>query len=81
MADPPAKDNEYYEQYIKVDGQHIVIKINGETTVDYVEPTDQEPESTEFLSECRLGSGTFALQAHDPESKVYFKNIRVRRLP
>ena len=28
-----------------------------------------------------LGSGTFALQGHDPESKVYFKNIMVKVLP
>ncbi len=30
--------------------------------------------------ERKLSSGTFALQAHDPGSKVHFKNIRVKRL-
>jgi hypothetical protein len=29
----------------------------------------------------RLSSGTFALQCHDPESVVHFRNIRVRPLP
>ena len=28
-----------------------------------------------------LDKGTFALQAHDPKSKVFFRNIRVKRLP
>ncbi|TMI85786.1 MAG: DUF1080 domain-containing protein, partial [Bacteroidetes bacterium] len=28
-----------------------------------------------------LSRGTFALQGHDPNSKVYFKNIMVRPLP
>ena len=29
----------------------------------------------------RLGRGTFALQCHDPGSKVVFRNIRVKPLP
>ena len=28
----------------------------------------------------RLGEGTFALQAHDPDSTVYFRNLRVKRM-
>jgi hypothetical protein len=28
-----------------------------------------------------ISSGTFALQGHDPNSKVYFKNIVVKVLP
>jgi len=33
------------------------------------------------MSGRRLSSGTFALQGHDPESTVYFRNIRVKPLP
>jgi hypothetical protein len=29
----------------------------------------------------RLSKGTFAIQAHDPESVVHFKELRVKRLP
>jgi len=29
----------------------------------------------------KLSNGTFALQAHDPDSEVHYKNIRVKRLP
>lgn len=78
VANPPAKDNEWYRTYIRVKGRQITIKINGETTVSYTEPKDKEAFSGAF--ERRLGSGTFALQAHDPDSVVYFRNLRVRRL-
>ena len=50
-------------------------KINGETTVDYTEPDDlKRPER-------QLSQGTFALQAHDPGSKVLFRKLRVKVLP
>jgi len=75
----PAKDGEWFTEQITVRGNHIVIKVNGKTLVDYTEPEGQQAFSNQF--ERRLGEGTFALQGHDPGSKVYFKNIRVKRLP
>ncbi len=79
VSDPPAKDNEWYTQEIIVQGRRIISKINGTVLVDYTEPEGKQPFSAEF--DRRLGEGTFALQAHDPQSKVYFRNIRVKRLP
>lgn len=79
VSDPPIKDNEWYTQTIIVRGRHIVSKINDTVVVDYHEPEGKKPFSAEF--ERRLGEGTFAFQAHDPDSKVYFRNIRVKRLP
>ena len=79
VTEAPAKDNEWWTQHIIVNGRHIVIKVNDEVLVDYMEPEDQKPFSEDF--ERRLGKGTFAFQAHDPDSKVYFRNVRVKRLP
>jgi hypothetical protein len=79
VSNPPAKDNEWWTQHIIVKGKHIEIKINDKTVVDYTEPANQKATSNQF--ERRLASGTFALQGHDPKSKVYFRNIRVKRLP
>jgi hypothetical protein len=79
VSDPPAKDNDYWTQHIIVKDRHIIIKVNDQVVVDYEEPADQKAFSEEF--ERRLGKGTFALQAHDPESTAYFKNIMVKRLP
>jgi len=78
IADPGVEDGKWYTQEIIVRGDHIVLKINGETMVDYTEPEGKEAYSDQF--ERRLGKGTFALQAHDPKSKVYFKNLRVKKL-
>ena len=79
VSDPPCKDNEYWTQHIIVQGKHVTIKINDKVVVDYTEPDGTEAFSKNF--ERRLGSGTFAFQAHDPKSKVYFKNVKVKRLP
>ncbi|MEC9002999.1 MAG: DUF1080 domain-containing protein [Planctomycetota bacterium] len=79
VSNPPAKDNEWWTQHIIVKGKHIQIKINDKTVVDYTEPENKKATSNQF--ERRLASGTFALQGHDPKSKVYFRNIRVKRLP
>lgn len=79
VTEPPAKDDEYWTQYIKVEGRNIQIKVNGKVVVDYTEPKNLQPDSDQF--ERRLGSGTFAFQAHDPKSKVYFRNVKVKRLP
>jgi hypothetical protein len=56
----------------------VISKINGETVVDYTQPEGKKPFSADF--ERLLGQGTFAFQAHDPESKVYFRNIKVKRI-
>jgi len=78
IAAPPVKDNEWYRQEIIVEGRRVRLILNGETMVDYTEPENKAPESADF--ERRLGEGTFALQAHDPKSKVYFRNLRVKPL-
>ncbi len=78
VADLGVKDNEWYTQEIIVDGRHIVLKVNGKTLVDYTEPESKAAFSTEF--ERRLGEGTFAIQAHDPKSTCYLRNIRVKKL-
>ena len=74
MLDAPAKDNEWFTQEIIVNGKQIVIKVNGKTLVDYTEPEGVEGGR-------KLSSGTFAIQAHDPKSRVLFKNIQVKPLP
>ncbi len=79
VDNPGLKDNEWYTTTIKVEGKHVTIMVNDTVTVDYEEPNDQKAFSADF--ERRLGEGTFALQAHDPKSKVYFRNLKVRRLP
>lgn len=79
VSNPPCKDNEWWTQHITVKGKQVTIKVNGKTVVDYTEPDGKKALDKNF--ERRLGSGTFALQGHDPKSKVYFRKIKVKRLP
>ena len=73
------KDNEWYTEKITVQGKKVTIMINDKVVVDYTEPDNvQRPKD---MSGRVLSSGTFALQGHDPKSKVYFKNIEVKPLP
>ena len=71
-------DNEWYTEHIIVDGKHVTAKINGKTVVDYTEPDDLERKEGD--EKRRLSSGTVALQGHDPDSKVYYKDIMVKPL-
>ena len=74
-----ANDNEWSTYVIRVEGKHIVLTVNGKVTVNYTEPT---PPNRRKGREGRVVSaGTFALQAHDPGSTCWFKNIRVKVLP
>lgn len=67
-------DEEWFTMTIRVEGQHITIMVNDEVITDYTEPEDVD-RGTNVLS-----SGTFALQGHDPDSRVFYKNIRVKPL-
>ncbi|MFC1764921.1 family 16 glycoside hydrolase [Planctomycetota bacterium] len=74
-----AQDEEWFTEHIIVQGQRVVIKVDGRTTVDWTEAADFTPPAS--MAGRILGRGTFALQGHDPKSKVCYRNIRVRPLP
>jgi hypothetical protein len=78
VTEAPAKDDTWFTQEIIVEGTRIQIKVDGKTLVDFTEEPDRKAgaDFTRILSE-----GTIAFQAHDPNSRVYFKNIRLKKLP
>jgi len=73
-----SKDNVWWTQEVIVKGNTVTVLIDGQKILEYTEPPGAQA-GTEF--ERKLGSGTFALQAHDPKSIVHYRNIRVKRLP
>jgi hypothetical protein len=73
------KDYEWFTEEIIVQGKKVTIKVNGKVVVDYTEPDNAQRPAD--MSGRMLSSGTFALQGHDPNSKVYFKNLQVMVLP
>lgn len=73
----PVVDKQWYTQHIIVNGNQVRILIDGKLILEYNEPkTKTAPHTGRAIS-----SGTFALQGHDPGSKVLFRNIRVKILP
>ena len=64
-------DEEWFELYVKVEGNHITTKINGRTVVDFIEPAGKTESR-------RIQPGTIAIQAHDPKSRIAYKSVQVK---
>ncbi len=77
VKDTVVKDNVWYTESIIVKDKHVTIKINDKIVVEYDEPAELPADRKGR----RISSGTFALQGHDPKSKVYYKDIMVKPLP
>lgn len=75
----PAKDEVWFTLRIRVEGRRVRTYVDGRPIVDYSQPL--HPQRPANMLGRVLASGTFALQAHDPDSEVHYRNIRVRPLP
>lgn len=78
MNNAPSKDDQWFNYYVKVEGKHVVVKIDGKVTADWTQQDDWVPPRD--APGRKIDQGTFAIQGHDPKSLVYFKNIKVRPL-
>ena len=58
----------WFTQHIIARGNHIIIKVNGKTVVDYI---DEKNTYTK---------GYLALQQHDPGSTVHYRNLKMKPL-
>ncbi len=74
-----AKDEEWFTVRIKVKNKKVMVWVNKELVTEYTEPDGVQRE--EGMKDRLISRGTFALQGHDPKSKVFYKNINVRILP
>lgn len=74
------QDGEWFTVNIRVARPRVEIRLNGRLVTSYTEPANPVlPAPGPRLN--LLGKGTFALQCHDEDSRAYYRNIRVRRLP
>ena len=79
MNNAPSTDDKWFHYYIRVEGKHVIIQIDGKTTTAWTQPENWTPP--QGMPGRKIGKGTFALQGHDPKSVVYYKNIMVRVPP
>lgn len=62
------KPGEWFTQHVIANGAHIIIKVNGKTTLDWTHPKNA------------LTKGHFALQGHDPGTEVRFRKIEIKEI-
>ena len=74
----PSTDGEWFDYHIIVVDDTVTLKINGETMVQWTQPEGWEGPKN--MPGRVLGSGTIALQAHDPDSEVHYRNIKLKIL-
>jgi hypothetical protein len=65
------RDNAWFTIHTIVRGRRVQVLIDGRQVVDYTEP-DGSPT--------RLTGATIALQGHDPDSEVHYRNVMIRAL-
>lgn len=66
VFDQLVAEDAWFVQHIMMDGDHIVIKVNGKTTVD--------------TKDSKYAKGYIALQQHDPGTVVMYKDLFFREL-
>lgn len=66
-------DNEWFNYHIKVVGNKVTVKVNGETVNEFTEPADASGPGS-------LGRGTIGLEAVGADSRVEFRNPMIRLL-
>jgi len=69
VTEAPHKPDEWFTQEVTAIGNHITIKVNGRTTVDFIDDTNASLK------------GHFAIQHHDPMTKIIVRKIEVKELP
>ena len=58
MLKAPAEDGKWWTQHIIVKGNHVVVKIDDKTVVDFEEPADKKGADGKLRE--KLSEGTFA---------------------
>lgn len=76
----PVDETQWFKVRIRVENKRIAVWINDKQTVDYTEPEKPERPPARAGRLLDPQGGGIALQAHDPNSFYWFKDIRVRRL-
>jgi len=78
LGHTPARDDQWWTQEIIVEGKQVTVKIDGIAVIVYSEPKGATPGERFTRA---FDEGTIALQAHDPDSVVRYRNIQLKRLP
>lgn len=74
VTDQLHKPNEWFTQEVTVQGNHIIIKVNGRTTVDFIDQNN-------IYSKGHLALQIHGASADQPETVLHVKKAEMRELP
>ncbi len=77
----PVDETQWFRIRITVRSPRIIVHVNDLRVVDYTEPPDVKRPAERAGRVLRADGGAIALQAHDPQSVFYFKDVRIKSLP
>ncbi|PQO37765.1 DUF1080 domain-containing protein [Bremerella cremea] len=77
----PVDETKWFRVRVVVQDKRITVHLDGNKVIDYTEPENVERPASRSGRRFSPDGGAIALQAHDPDSVWYFKEIRVKRLP
>jgi hypothetical protein len=80
LVEAPLDDTQWFQTRIRVNGKRIQVWLDGKQVIDYREPENPKRKESRKGRLLNLNGGAIALQAHDPHSTWYFREIRVKRL-
>lgn len=78
VRDVYVNDGEWYTYHIIVNGDQATVKINDKVVMEYDESED--PKRPANAGEKKFDKGTIALQAHDPESVIFYRSVKIKIL-
>jgi hypothetical protein len=76
---PLVEDGKWFDLRIQVQENHIQVYVNGEKTVDYVEPED--PWRPADMDKRMLSEGVLGIHCKDGNTGLKIRNMRVKSLP
>lgn len=81
VSDSGIDDTNWTTLHLTVREKRIVVKLNGGQIIDYTEPDEVQRPPKRSGRRIDPSGGAIAIQAHDPDSVYFFKEIRIRELP
>jgi len=82
---PLAKDDEWFTETIIVKGMNVRVLVNNQEAINWTQPAGWSGSwaalTRQEFADRKIGApGTIALQAHDPKSFVFYRNLRIKAL-
>lgn len=78
VRDVYVNDGEWYTYHIIVNGDKATVKINNKVVMEYDESEDSKRPAN--AGDKKFDRGTIALQAHDPESVIFYRSVKIKLL-